>query len=275
MLRFGRNFYDHMKTYFLALLIVLPICVKAQTKKAVPADLLKKINAVNKVANQLDARNPYADTLGDIGIDALDSTIARGLLDILKDKRAMTEAVEQAFRSISVTTSEDKQLKIFYWYQNTGGSCKAYSSVVQYRTPVGVVGAYHLSANYEDCVASGGTFSRIHTLTTGKKNLYLAFELGMLCHTCEHNKAAVFQLTDKGLITNYPAFEDSTPCFEINNRMGNAEVFEYDPVTKELKVSYIKDDLSDEGEYADNAAAKERVHLTFQFDGLTFKQVRR
>lgn len=263
-----------MKTYLLALLIVLPLGAGAQPQKAIPADLLKKIKAVNRAANELDARDPWAEIYqGAVDIDTLDAFIAAGLLHILKDKRSMTTAVEEAFESIFVTVSDDKRLKVFSWFQNTGGSMKAYSSVVQYRTPAGVVGVHHLSANAEDCVASSGTFSRIHTLTTGKKNLYLALEMAMLCNTCEHNQAAVFQLTDKNLVTNYPAFADNTPCFGIDTRMGNAEVFAYDPVAKELKVSYLKDDLSDGREYAENVTTEERIHLTFRFDGVTFRQV--
>jgi hypothetical protein len=284
-----------MKTIFSYLLFfVFAYPTFCQTNDSLQ-DLKNKIDilrSVNKFKNNNSDRYYKSSEPFHFDYDSLKRVRIQALISVLKDPRSTSPEIQKELLGVvgSPISSGDGKLKIYGFSEwITMATGRYYYNIVQFTTSAGVSNAYLLK--YTDCGYTDGIESIYKIQGT---NLYLALSSTVWCTTCYNEKAIVFKISDKYLITDYPAFADNKSCLSINTRASDyddslepiptIDAITYDPLNQELTVQYYTtypinaepsdqktDDLAIKNPFNDSPKDKNgMIKVILKFDGKKF-----
>ena len=161
-------------------------------------------------------------------VDSMNYLAAYYLQHILEDPKSLTNPIKH--RMLSVTTSSDKNLRVYAWDENAGMSFKTHLNVFQYRTSDG-----QLKSCLNENIQSDTDFNLVHAkikafykLPVKHPNpLYLVHFSGYNCRECLFEGISSIEIINDSLNFDYPIFNDS-----LTNL-----IFNYIPEDK-FKLSY-------------------------------------
>ncbi len=258
---------------------------KAIIDKATKAFLLQ-VDSLKMLLSKADTLNPMsADTDAMGNIEGVNSEISNKLTAILKNPQADKQNIDSLLRHnfLAEAHSADKRLRIFSWYENTGGSFKSNLSLVYYKTASGqtiISGDTESGSGQGNLFSSAGaSFDTIYKLTAKGKDLYLCIGSGVGCTTCVFSTAVVVELKKDSANFNYPAFtaagddvitygENNTSCLTFGARNGDIDKFEFNPKTQTLTIAYLTDDNTPIQRGDDEK--QERIVRKLKFNGIKF-----
>ncbi|MBO9700069.1 MAG: hypothetical protein J7604_07645 [Sporocytophaga sp.] len=260
-------------------------------------DLRKKIAILKNVS---DFEDKYSDEYYKsnkpfhFDYDSLKKAKTDALISILKNPRSSEPQIQKELKHLvgEPITSDDGKLKIYNFSEwITMATGRYYYNVIQYTTPTGETNAYLLK--YKDCGFNSGFEAVYHLKGT---DLYLVTARTIECSACYNEKAVVFKLTDKYLITDYPAFPNNKSCLSIDSRDDSlvqgppyeesSVNIKYDKTRQQLDIYYnkylpsdpsepnkknkIDDKAEDNPFYNYPANVDGTIHVILIFDGKKF-----
>ena len=280
------NLFPVLPARILALALIALIAINLNAQSVQSVHTLRK--SLYAALDRADTLSPF-DRVTENIFDTITSTNNKigHLLSLIFISDEMSRIRLDTFlnhNSLGITHSDDRQLWIFNWYENTRGSWKSNLNLIGYVTanqkrktvfaPEVADEGNDVNQHSQFC-AEGAWFDHIYSLGKKTSGLYLCTGSGISCNTCMYMIASAVSLEADTIHFDYPAFgipenpdplERNNPsCFVLDARMGNIEKFEYDTKKQALCYSYIPDDLTPM-----KIGNKKKVTETLFFDGNIF-----
>ncbi|HEX2617641.1 MAG TPA: hypothetical protein VHL57_08870, partial [Flavobacteriales bacterium] len=152
-------------------------------------------------------------TPGEAWNDSLDinQAIGQALLTVLRTPRVRDKDLDSLMDStfFNVARSTDGRLRVYSWFENTGGSFLSYLHVLFYRDAKGRGRAFFPEAaenTFQNNFAYGSSVYAIHALRSNELagRLYVCVGSVRGCNTCCAEVLHVVQLTDTALVLDPP-----------------------------------------------------------------------
>ncbi|MGI6291192.1 MAG: hypothetical protein ACOXZH_02020 [Bacteroidales bacterium] len=192
-------------------------------------------------------------------VDSLNYMAAHYLRNILEDPKSVKSSIKH--KMLTITTSADKNLRVFSWDENAGMSFKTHINVLQYRTPSGKLKSFlnESMQSDNDYNFTHATITAFYRLNSSKDNpMYLSFFKGSDCKNCLFEGITAIKITEDSLIFDYPIFCDSLSYLIFNYSADDKFQLNYNPKSKVLFYQWIQydenmnDTLSEEFIFSDN-----------------------
>ncbi len=266
-----------MKKLFQIVLILASLSgasltVFAQTNEQIETKIVGHLNNLEKFS--------YRGGTGDF--DALERENRLLKAEILKSgKRSAT--IKYDFPALTekmfITTSKDRELRIFSWDNQVGGSGRVFETVYQYKDKSGKVRTSSSSASGEGVVCASFVY-QIFQLDTGKGRLYLASATAACSNALavqdisllridgvKLNKTLKLIKTTKGL-TNSIMFEYD--FFSVVDRKERPiKLFFYDETKKSFRFPVVVDDPK----FTNGGKVTDRF-ISYGWDGKYFRKIK-
>lgn len=143
-------------------------------------------------------------------VDSMNYLAAYYLQHMLKDPKSLISPITHPI--LSITSSLDKNLRVFSWDENAGMPFKTHLNVFQYQTT-----DKHLKSCLNENMDSDNDFNFVHAKinalyklpTTNSNPLYLILFKGLSCSSCFFYGATSVEILADSLNFNYLIFNDS------------------------------------------------------------------
>ncbi|MDD2621738.1 MAG: hypothetical protein WC142_00870 [Bacteroidales bacterium] len=197
-------------------------------------------------------------------VDSMNYLAAYYLQHILEDPKSLTSPIKH--RMLTVTSSTDKNLRVYAWDENAGMSFKTHINVFQYRSIDG-----KLNACLNETIESDTDFNLVHAKikalyklpVTHRNPLYLVHFSGFNCRECLFEGISSIEIINDSLSFDYHIFNDSLPYLIFNYTPDDKFKLSYNHKRHILSYTWIK--------HYDNLRDTIREHFIFS-NNFFFKQ---
>ena len=174
-------------------------------------------------------------------VDSMNYLSAHYLQNILEDSKSLTSPIKH--KMLSVTSSADKNIRVFSWDENAGMSFKTHINVFQYRTSKG-----KLKSCLNENLESDNDFNFMHAKITAiyklpssqPSPLYLVLFKGFSCKSCMFNGVTSFEIKNDSLNFDYKIINDSLSYLIFNYSPTDKFSLNYQPKNKTLSYKLIQ-----------------------------------
>ncbi|MFK7771277.1 MAG: hypothetical protein AB8F94_04020 [Saprospiraceae bacterium] len=239
------------KIVIVCICIIAPLFLFSQNKNNQSIASAIKILKIHEAS--LEQLSPFEEG-GMEKIDRLNGKVSEKLLEILR----MPEIVDFPKDSIPFFTvqSADRDLAIFSWLENLGGSFKMVINIFYWKNSLG-----QPTADLMNIEEEFGNYYQIFDLKNqAKETFYFLIGGGISCNTCRFEKALLFKTGETDL--------EEVFSFQIDYRFSTDILgLNFDEENQILNYEYIEDECEDdEGENC-------WVRGKFKFNGNTFEEI--
>ncbi|MEQ1603366.1 MAG: hypothetical protein ABL999_00705 [Pyrinomonadaceae bacterium] len=255
-----RNF--HFSILITLLFVAIPVF--AQNNKAIEADLLRHLNAVQKNADKEKIR------------DRENRLLKQKLMKYGRRASTLKYDFNGLADKLYVATSKDGKFRIYSWDTESGGSMKFFDGVYQYQTAKGKV---YAKAFVSRGNGARGFYSQVFQVDLGKTKAYLANSNLILSNSLMHQDIEAYAIEGEKLNTNLRLIRTTTAMrnsvgfdydfFSVVDRPERPiRLFSYDEAKKQLRFPIVLEDKK-----FPNGGRVSNRYITYRFNGKYFVKV--
>lgn len=192
-------------------------------------------------------------------VDSMNYLAAYYLQHMLEDPKSLISTIKHPM--LLITSSLDKNLRVFSWDENAGMPFKTRLNVFQYRTA-----DKQLKSCLNESINSDNDFNFVHakinTLyklpSTNPNPLYLILFKGLSCSSCLFYGATGVEILTDSLNFNYLLFNDSLSYLIFDYSPDDVFNLSFNSKSNQLKYTWIqqdgeqKDTLSEQFKFSNN-----------------------